>query len=144
MRKDKMDPQEDIIVDIPKDRVKFFGGTGKMLLPSPSTVAALIKKIPKRKLITTNLLCKELTAQFKVRGTCPVTTQRALQAIAHGSSKIPYWRVINTNGGLIARFPGGAAGQAALLVEEGFTIDTKGKLSKVKKFRESLVSFRSN
>jgi hypothetical protein len=29
-----MEPQEDVIVDIPKDRVKFFGGTGKMLLPS--------------------------------------------------------------------------------------------------------------
>jgi hypothetical protein len=24
-----MEPQEDAIVDIPKDRVKFFGGTGK-------------------------------------------------------------------------------------------------------------------
>ncbi len=59
--------QEDVIVDIAEDRVKFFGGTGKMLLPSPATVAALIKKIPKRNLITTNLLCKELTDQFKVR-----------------------------------------------------------------------------
>jgi len=86
--KDNMKPQEDVIVDIPKDRVKFFGGTGKMLLPSPATVAALIKKIPKRKLITTNLLCKELTDQFKVRGTCPVTTQKALQAIAMAQAKI--------------------------------------------------------
>jgi hypothetical protein len=74
MRKDNMEPQEDVIVDIPTDRIKFFGGTGKMLLRGPATVAALIKKIPKRKLITTNLLCKELTDQFKVRGTCPVTT----------------------------------------------------------------------
>jgi alkylated DNA nucleotide flippase Atl1 len=99
-----------------------------MLLPGPATVAALIKKIPKRKLMTTNLLCQELTDQFKARGTCPVTTQKALQAIAHGSSEnIAYWRVINANGGLIARFPGGAAGQAALLVEEGFSIDTKGE-----------------
>jgi hypothetical protein len=48
---------------------------------------------------------------------------------------------VATNGGLIARFPGGAAGQAALLAEEGFTIDTKGKVSKVKNFRESLVRF---
>src|SRR6202011_4411321 len=124
-----MEPQEDGIVDIPKERVKFFGGTGKMLLPSPATVAALIKKIPKRKLITTNLLCKELTDQFKVRGTCPVTTQKALQAIAHGSSKN------------VARFPGGAEGQAALLRKEGFAIHREGKLPKVKDFRESLVHF---
>jgi alkylated DNA nucleotide flippase Atl1 len=142
VRKRLMEPQEDAIVDIPKDRVKFFGGTGKMLLPSRATVAALIKKIPESKLITTKLLCKELADQFKVRGTCPVTTQKALQAIAYDSSKnIAYWRVINANGGLIARFPGGAVGQAALLEEEGFTIDTEGKIPKVKGFKESLVRF---
>ena len=135
-----MEPLEDVIVEIPKDRLKFFGGTGKMLLPSPATVAALIRKIPKHKLMTTNLLCKELSDQFKVRGTCPVTTQKALQAIAQDSSKnIAYWRVINTNGGLIARFPGGAAGQASLLAEEGFSIDTKGKVLKVKNFRDHLA-----
>ena len=83
-----MEPQEDVIVDIPKDRVKFFGGTGKMLLPSPATVAALIKKIPKRKLITTNLLCKELTDQFKVRGTCPVTTQKLSKRLPVAQTKI--------------------------------------------------------
>jgi hypothetical protein len=33
-----MAQQEDIIVDIPENRVKFFGTTGKMLLPSVSTV----------------------------------------------------------------------------------------------------------
>ena len=137
-----MEPQEDAIVDIPKDRVKFFGGMGKMLLPGPATVAALIEKIPEGKLITTNQLCKRLTDQFKVQGTCPVTTQKALQAIAHASSKnIAYWRVVNTNGGLIARFPGGAAGQAALLGGEGLTIDTKGKVPKIKNFRERLVRF---
>ena len=47
---------EDVIVEIPQNRVKFFGTTGKMLLPSLSTIAALIKKIPAHKLITTDLL----------------------------------------------------------------------------------------
>ena len=137
-----MVPQEDLIVEIPENRVKFFGGTGKMLLPSPATVAGLVKKIPEHKLITTNLLCKELTDQFKVRGTCPVTTQRALQVISYDSNKnVAYWRVINSNGGLIARFSGGAEGQAALLRKEGFAIDTKGKVPKVKNFRQSLVRF---
>jgi alkylated DNA nucleotide flippase Atl1 len=135
-----MELQEDAIVDIPENRVKFFGGTGKMLLPSAATVAALLKRIPEHKLITTNLLCQELAYQFEVRGTCPVTTQKALQAIAHDSSKnVAYWRVINSNGGLIARFPGGAERHATLLKEEGFTIDFKGKTPKVKNFRESLV-----
>jgi hypothetical protein len=39
---------------------------------------------------------------------------------------IAYWRLINTNGGLIARILGGAVGQTALSEEEGFTVDTKG------------------
>jgi alkylated DNA nucleotide flippase Atl1 len=113
-----------------------------MLLPSPATVAALIEKIPEHKLITTGLLCRILADQFKVRGTCPVTTQKALQAIAHDSGKnVASWRVINTNGGLVARFPGGAEGQAVRLRKEGFIIDREGKLPKVKDFRESLADF---
>src|ERR1700734_3388989 len=91
-----MVPKEDLIVDIPEDRLKFFSGAGKMLLPSSATVAALIEKIPEHKLITTSLLCKELTQRFKVRGTCPVTTQKALHEIAHDSAnECPYWRVVN-------------------------------------------------
>ena len=62
-----MESQKDLIVDIPKERIKFFGGTGKMLLPSPATVAALIKKIPEHKLATTHLLCEELTINSKSR-----------------------------------------------------------------------------
>jgi alkylated DNA nucleotide flippase Atl1 len=137
-----MEPQKDLIVDIPKERIKFFGRGGKMLLPCPATVAALIKRIPERKLITTNLLCLELTHQFKVQGTCPVTARKALVAIAHDpSEKIAYWRVINANGGLFARFPGGVESQAAQLGKEGFAVDRKGKVPKVENFKESLVRF---
>lgn len=134
--------QEDVIVDIPENRVKFFGTPGKMLLPSPATVAALLQKIPQHTLITTNRLLKQLTAQFNVQGTCPVTTQKALQTLAHdGDESVAYWRAINKNGGLIARYPGDVNGHAARLQEEGFTIDTKGESPKVKNFRESLVRF---
>lgn len=134
--------QEDAIVDIPENRVKFFGTRGKMLLPCPATVAALIQKIPANKLITTDLLLKKLTTQFNVQGTCPVTTRKALQAIANdANSTVPYWRVINKNGGLIAKYPGGVAGHATRLREEGFTIDTKGKAPKIKNFSANLAHF---
>jgi alkylated DNA nucleotide flippase Atl1 len=137
-----MEPPEDQIVDIPKERFKFFGGPGKMLLPAPATVAALIKRIPERKLATTNQLCQELTEQFKVRGTCPVTTQLALQAVAHDAiRKVPYWRVIKGTGGLFSRFPGGVEAQAALLKKEGFAVDQKGKIPRLKDFQQSLVHF---
>jgi hypothetical protein len=129
-------------VDIPENRLRYFGGPGKMLLPSPATIAALIEKIPERKLITTELIQTELAEQFGVEGTCPVTTQRSLQALANDSTlKVAYWRVVNKNGGLIARFPGGAAGHAAHLKDEGFSIDTQAKTPKVKQFKDSLVRF---
>lgn len=137
-----MEPKIDAIVDIPKDRLRFFGGAGKMLLPSPATVAAFMEKIPAHKLITTNLICQKLAEQFNVRGTCPVTTQKALHEVAHDAgNEVAYWRVIKADGGLIARFPGGAEGQAERLRKEGFTLDSKGKVPKVKNFRESLVRF---
>jgi hypothetical protein len=139
---DIMEPQEDEIVDIPENRIKFFGGPGKMLLPSPRTVEALIKKIPENQLITTELIRKKLTDQFDVQGTCPVTTKKALQMVAHDSSKeVAYWRVINKSGNLIGYFPGGVESQAVLLREEGFTIDTQGKAPKVQGFTERLAHF---
>ena len=135
-----MEPKGDVIVDIPRERLGFFGGPGRMLLPSPATVASVIDKVPARQLITTNLLCRKLTQLFDVRGTCPVTTQKALQAVAHDpGSEAPYWRVVKADGGLIAQFPGGAERQAELLRKEGFTLDTRGKAPKVANFRERLV-----
>ena len=69
-------------------------------------------------------------------------SQKALEAIAHDSSKnVAYWRVINKNGQLIARFPRGVEGHATLLRQEGYTIDKTGKVAKVQEFRESLVRF---
>ncbi len=135
-----MEMQQDEIVDIPPHRVKYFGTTGKMLLPSPTTIAAAISKIPAAKLITTSLLRQHLTEQFNVQGTCPVTTQKALREIANNPQyKVAYWRVINQSGGLLSNVPGGAAGHAAHLKDEGFTINTSGKAPKVDHFKQSLI-----
>ena len=134
-----MTEQEDIIVDIPPDRVKFFGTTGKMLLPSAATIAALLTQIPPAKLLTTGQLRQKLTEQFNVQGTCPVTTKKALQTIVQDAScSAPYWRVVNQNGSLISAYPGGTARQAVLLQDEGFTI-VAGKTPKVKDFAVSLA-----
>jgi hypothetical protein len=134
--------QEDAIVDIPLNRVRYFGCTGKMLLPCPATIAALIQKLPTSKLITTDLLRQYLKEQFEVEGVCPVTTKKSLQAVAHDTSdNVAYWRVLKKNGELFSFFPGGAEGQAALLRKEGYTVNTEGKAPKVNNFAESLVRF---
>ena len=137
-----MELQEDAIVDIPENRLRYFGGPGKMLLPCPATVEALIKKIPEHQIITTKLIEQVLTEQFNVQGTCPVTTKLALRAVANDSSRnVAYWRVVRKNGELMAQFPGGVEAQAALLREEGFTIDTTGKVPRVDNFKEHLIRF---
>ena len=133
--------QEDLIVDIPPERVKFFGTTGKMLLPSVATVAALVAQIPASRLLTTTQLRQKLTAQFNVQGTCPVTTRKALKAIAQdASSPAPSWRVINQDGGLLSVYPGGKTAQAARLQAEGLAVEP-GKTPKVKNFADSLAVF---
>jgi len=137
-----MELQEDAIVDIPENRLRYFGGPGKMLLPCPATVEALIKKIPEHQIITTKLIEQVLTEQFNVQGTCPVTTKKALRAVANDSSRnVAYWRVVRKNGELMAQFPGGVEAQAVLLREEGLTIDTTGKVPRVDNFKERLVRF---
>jgi alkylated DNA nucleotide flippase Atl1 len=135
-----MIPQENQIVDIPRNREKFFGGPGKMLLPSPAEVESVLIEIPLHRLLTTGNLRQELTRKFRVQGTCPVTIQKALVMLAHDPEKqVPYWRVINQNGGLISRFPGGVQGHAARLQSEGFKIEIVGNTQRVKNFKAYIL-----
>ena len=95
----------DEIIDISKAREKFFGCSGKMLLPSSATVARMVTQVPKGKVITTTYLCQALAQQFEVQACCPVTTKKALQAMAHESGdKVAYWRVLNGKGELVNYF----------------------------------------
>ena len=133
--------EKDQIVDIAKDRERSLGTSGRMLLPCPATVEAVVKRVPKNKVVTTDLIRKELATQFNVETTCPFNTKLCLRVLANDPhKKLAYWRVLKGNGELMNYFPGGVEGQASLLKKEGFVIDTKGKAPKVKQFKESLFS----
>ena len=133
---------KDEIVDIPSNRVKYFGGQGQMLLPSTTAVEEVVRQIPPDRLVTTRILCQALSEKFEVKGTCPVTTKRALVAIANDAQKkVPYWRVVNQNGSLVSQFPQGIEFQAALLAKEGFTIEIVDKSPRVKDFKKKLFYF---
>lgn len=134
--------ERDEFKDIGEHQIAYFGGPGKMLLPSRATVEAMIRRIPEHKLMTTDLLRQKLAEQFDVQGTCPVTTKKVLTLIANESSEeAAYWRVIKQNGELMAYYPGGQDSHAAHLKDEGFSIETKGKVSKVRHFKAGLVHF---
>jgi alkylated DNA nucleotide flippase Atl1 len=135
-----MELQEDVIVDISKAREKFFGCSGKMLLPSRKTVQALLEQIPQHQLATTEWIQRTLAAQFNVEVTCPVATRKALQAIAKDSSgNLAFWRVVKKNGELMAIYPGGVAVQAEQLTQQGFEIDSTAKKPKVLNLKANLV-----
>lgn len=140
--------QEPRVVDVPPKMVKRFG-TGKILIPTPLLVDALICKIQKGKLVTVNQIREHLAEDFHVNSTCPLTTGIFIRIVAEtaeedlrmGKKRIaPYWRVLKADGGLNEKFPGGAEAQAAYLKEEGYSILAgKGKKPpKVKEFEKYL------
>ncbi|MBK8024175.1 MAG: GyrI-like domain-containing protein [Chloroflexi bacterium] len=132
--------ESDEIVDIPNNRVKFFGTTGKMLLPSPQTIADVLRTIPEGRLVTTEQLSQAMAERFAVEAVCPVTTYKSLRALgADPSSAAPVWRVVKQNGDLPVLLTGGPDGQAAFLAEEGIEIESSGKTPKVKGFRNRLA-----
>ena len=132
---------KDLIVDIPQEREKFFGCSGKMLLPCPATVASLIDEVPAGRLITTNLLRAELARRKGVQATCPPSAQRALKAAIAEGTNAPWWRVIKENGELFASFPGGIEAHAAHLAADAVEIDCGGGKPKVAGHLRRLIRF---
>ena len=147
--RDKLEKeQEPKIVKIPPKMVKRFG-TGKMLIPRPLDVDALIRRVKKGKLVTQDQIRKRLAKDFKVNVTCPITTgifvriaaEAAEEDLREGKKQItPYWRVLKADGSLNEKFPGGTKAQAASLRKERHRIQLcKGKKPpRVKDFEKSL------
>ena len=120
----------DVLVEIPKERVRQFGCSGKMLKPSRTSVQAQVEEIPRGAVITTAALRKTLAEKHHAQTTCPFLTKRALLAIAEDpESTTPFWRVVMPTGEMIPAYPGGANEQARRLRAEGVAMTgATGKL----------------
>jgi hypothetical protein len=137
------------VVEVPAKWEKMMGGKN-ILVPTPILVDELIRKVPKRKLITAGQIRKELAKEYKADSTCPLTLGIFLRIIGETAEEdgqggrkqvTPYWRVIKDDGSLNPKFTGGVEGQAKRLKEEGHTIVAgKGKKPpKVADFEKALV-----
>lgn len=108
----KMHMLADEVVPIAPERERFFGCSGRMLLPCPSTVAAVVKEIPSGKVATLELLRSELARRAEVEAVCPFQTKQALRAIADQTDAVPLWRVVSASRGcprsMTAPVPAGA------------------------------------
>ena len=126
-------------------------GRGKMLIPKPLDVDALVRQIQRGKLATVDQIRERLARDFGADLTCPLTTgiflriaaEAAEEDAARGERDItPYWRVIKGDGSLNEKLPGGVEAQARRLTDEGHTIESsKGQRPpRVADFADSLQS----
>src|SRR5215831_3759245 len=125
--REKLDnPNLPKVVEIPESMRKRLG-TGTMLIPSPRDVEALMRTVPRGGLITVARLRQDLAGKYAADVTCPLTTgmfvriaaEAAEEDAREGKKRItPYWRVIQDDGSLNTKFPGGVEAQAARLREE--------------------------
>lgn len=136
------------VVNGPPKWEKRFGGK-RVLVPTPLLVDELIRKVPKRKLVTVKQIRERLAKDFKADSTCPLTTGIFIRIISEvaeedlrmGRKQItPYWRVIRDDGSMNEKFPGGVKAQSKKLKEDGHIIEPgKGKKPhKVKDFEKYL------
>lgn len=136
------------VVNGPPKWEKRFGGR-RVLIATPLLVDKVIRKVPKRKLVTVKQIRERLAKDFNADSTCPLTTGIFIRIAAEAAEEdrrggkrqiTPYWRVIRADGSLNEKFPGGPKAQAGSLRKEGHRIQpSKGKKPpRVKDFEKSL------
>jgi hypothetical protein len=122
-------------------------GTGTMVIPAPREVDALMKRVPKGRLVTINELRAALAKKHQADFACPITTgifswiaaHAAAEAEADGAKRItPYWRTLKTGGEVNPKYPGGAVALAKRLRAEGHKLVTKGKRTLVVDFEQKI------
>jgi len=111
-------------------------GTGTFVIPAPKEVDALMRQVPKGKLITIDEMRKYLAKKHGTTIACPITTgifawiaaHAAAEAAAEGKMKTtPYWRTLKTHGEVNPKYPGGIPALKRLLKAEGHKVFQKGK-----------------
>lgn len=91
----------------------------------------LMKKVPRGKLQTLNILCEKLASNHGVDYCCTLTTGIYVNIAANASEEMgdnmPYWRTIKNDGSLNPKYLGGMEKQRDKLQEEGFVLIEKGR-----------------
>lgn len=122
-------------------------GEGTFVIPAPLEVDALMKRVPKGRLVTINELRAALAAKHKADFACPITTgifswiaaHAAAEAAAGGAKRVtPYWRTLKVGGEVNPKYPGGIAELLRRLEAEGHQVRQKGRRFLVVDFERKL------
>lgn len=119
------------IVELNDEAALKWGGK-RMIIAPPLFYDEVIKKVPKGKLITTDLIRKYIARENNADITCPMTAGIFINIVAWASYQrmnnyTPYWRCLKSNGELNSKYPESFEFQKRLLEEEGHTVISKGK-----------------
>jgi len=119
-----------------------------MVIPSPTEVDEVMRRVPKGRLATVNEIRACLARKHGTDIACPMTTgifawiaaHAAEEARAAGEKKVtPYWRTLKAGGELNPKYPGGIPALSRLLRAEGHKIVRKGSRHVVAGFEERLA-----
>jgi hypothetical protein len=134
----------------PAERQRWGGAT--LVVPRPRDIDALMKKVPKGKLITIAELREKVAKQHQAEAGCPITcgifawisAHAAEEAAAAGKKKTtPWWRTLKTGGELNPKYPGGLPAQQKMLEAEGHEIIVKGKRAFVAGYAAKIVGAKA-
>ena len=124
-------------------------GAGRMVIPAPRDVDALMKRVPRGKVTTINELRGALAKKHKADFACPITTgifswiaaHAAVEDAADGRKRItPYWRTLKTGGELNPKYPGGIPALSRLLRGEGHKVVRRGQRVLLADFQQAVVT----
>jgi len=111
-------------------------GGRTVAIPAPREVDALMRRVPRGRVITINELRAAIARRHHAAVGCPITTgifswiaaHAAAEAAAAGVTAItPYWRTLKAKGELNPKYPGGIPALAARLEAEGHRVVQKGR-----------------
>jgi hypothetical protein len=127
--------------DLPKvvpitGKMKARWGRGTVAIPAPREVDAIMKRVPRGKVITINEIRAIVAQEHGATIGCPICTgifawiaaHAADEAAAEGKTRITaYWRTLKTGGELNPKYPGGTRQLKIQLEAEGHRVVAKGK-----------------
>jgi hypothetical protein len=126
-------------------------GIGTMVIPAPLEVDAIMKTVPRGRLITINEIRQALAHKHRADFACPITTgifawisaHAAEEDLAEGKKRsTPYWRTLKSGGEINPKYPGGIAAMKRKLLAEGHCVVARGKRYFVPDFERRLHACR--
>ena len=146
---EKLHNQKDLpkVVKLNPEAAAKWGGK-TMVVPTPMEVDALMKKVPRGKVVTINEIRKALAKKHKTDLGCPLTSGIFAWIAAHAAEEergkgveniTSYWRTLKAKGELNPKYPGGIHQQKTLLENEGFRVITKGKKHLVENYDRKIA-----